>query len=383
MSIIYATDDTCMVFDSKIYISESMYKIINRYSKILGKIILCSRKKKVFEVPKGYKCPDFIENVINPQNLMEVLIGKNKNIRGIVKNATLVIGRVPSIIAYYAINIARKNKIPYLTEVMGCPWDAYWNHGIIGKLIAPYMYFEMRRLVKNANYAIYVTKKFLQSRYPTKCKYICASNVDIEIPNEEFLNKRVVKIKTMNVKDITLLTTAAINVKYKGQQYVIRALNKLKKKGVLVNYYLAGDGDKSYLLNVAKKNNVKEQVHFLGRLSHDEVLNLIDNIDIYVQPSLQEGLPRAVIEAMSRGCICLGAKTAGIPEIIPQDCIFKRASVKDFCKCLNRLLLVENKAEYAKTNYNNSKEYCNQVLDQIRNDYLISLKDDISKMNEA
>src|SRR5690606_15570335 len=116
---------------------------------------------------------------------------------------------------------------------------------------------------------------------------------------------------------IIIGTTAAIDVKHKGQQYVIEALGELKKNGYTkFEYHLVGGGDPAYLKSIAKRHNIEENIHFLGTLPHNKVFEWLDNIDIYVQPSRQEGLPRALIEAMSRGLPAFGANTAGIPELL-------------------------------------------------------------------
>ena len=55
--------------------------------------------------------------------------------------------------------------------------------------------------------------------------------------------------------------------------------------------------------------------------SGQPVLNWLDDIDIYVQPSFQEGLPRALVEAMSGGRPAFASTTGGIPELLPADCL--------------------------------------------------------------
>ena len=85
-----------------------------------------------------------------------------------------------------------------------------------------------------------------------------------------------------------------MNLKTKGQHDVIRALGELKKRGdTNYEYQLVGLGDESFLRSIAKKYNVEDEVVFLGGKTHDEVFQWLDNIDIYVQPSYQEGLCRS------------------------------------------------------------------------------------------
>src|SRR5699024_12266879 len=103
----------------------------------------------------------------------------------------------------------------------------------------------------------------------------------------------------------------AVNVSPNGQRYIIEALGKLKKEGDKnFDYQRVGLGDQSYLKSIAKECDVIDQVKFLGSMQDDEVFNWLETIDIYTQPSRQEGLPRALIEAMSRGLPAFRANTS-------------------------------------------------------------------------
>ena len=117
------------------------------------------------------------------------------------------------------------------------------------------------------------------------------------------------KIRTYSGK-LVLGTAAAVNVAFKGQRYVIEALARLKAAGRTdVEYRLAGGGDPTALRELAQRLGVAEQVAFAGSLPHDAVFSWLDGLDLYIQPSLQEGLPRALIEAMSRGLPAFAAHT--------------------------------------------------------------------------
>lgn len=174
---------------------------------------------------------------------------------------------------------------------------------------------------------------------------------------------------------LKIVTTAAVNVRYKGQQYVIQAIPKLNKIGIRVEYHIIGEGDSSYLRDVAKRCGVEDQVVFQGRLPLKEVFNLLDEVDVYIQPSLQEGLPRSVIEALSRGCLAIGARTAGIPELLEDEYVVRRKSVKDIVNCLSYIsnLTSLEKCRTAKRNFYEAKKYCNDVLDATRGAYYESI----------
>ena len=78
--------------------------------------------------------------------------------------------------------------------------------------------------------------------------------------------------------------------RYKGQQYIIKALALLRQQGIEMEYHLVGAGTGEYLRKVAKKNGVEDLVFLKGALPHSEIMAFLDTVDIYIQPSKQEGI---------------------------------------------------------------------------------------------
>ena len=290
------------------------------------------------------------------------LIGKQ------VEKADLIFARMPSVISDITIHLARKMGKKYMVEVGGCAWDAYWNHGLVGKLVAPYMFFNEVKGVKNANFASYVTEKWLQNRYPCNCPSVSASNVYLKEMEEAVLEQRFKKIQTKSRNSLTIIgTTAAVNVRYKGQEYIIRAISELNKQGYNFEYELVGGGDNSYLKKVAKSMGVADKVRFKGLMLSNDVIEWLDSIDIYAQPSKQEGLPRALIEALSRACPAVGSTTAGIPELLQPETVFEKGNVTQICNILKRLT-TSDLCVIAKQNFEKAKEYELVYLDRKRNE---------------
>ena len=254
--------------------------------------------------------------------------------------ADAVVARLPSEIGLMAAREARRAAKPYAVEVIGCAWDGWVHHGSpAARLYAPLLFHRTRQAVKNAPMALYVTSRWLQSRYPTDAPSAVASNVDVVPFTEEALAGRKRKLGEIAAGRPPILgTIAALKVKTKGIQTAIEALSRLRSGGLELTYRVLGPGPQEQWKQLAEKWGVADLVHFDGTQSAGAgVAAWLDEIDIYLQPSFQEGLPRATIEAMSRGAACIGSTCGGIPELLPPDRLHRPGDVKGLVDRIRRL----------------------------------------------
>lgn len=302
---------------------------------------------------------------------VQIYGGKQLKYRGLeqkIQECDKMIVRLPSFLGNEALRLNKKYKKPCLIEIVGCAWGAMWNHGIKGKIIAPYMFIKTKKPVKNAPYVLYVTDEFLQKRYPTLGKSIGCSDVEITDLDNMIEEKRLQKINAQN-GELVIGTVAAIDVKYKGQEYIIKALGELKKRGInRFRYMLVGNGSDVYLKDVAERYGVSDKVHFLGGMPHEKVFEWLDSIDIYAQPSKTEGLPRAVIEAMSRGLPVIGSETGEIPQLISGESCFKVGDYKAIAAILENLN-AERLVKMSMENFKRAHDFEKSMLDKKRNDF--------------
>lgn len=314
---------------------------------------------KVFEV----------KNLNTPRGFIIDKLKFEKKITEIIKSTEMIFARMPSNTSNSVLKIACKLKKPYLVEIGGCAWDSYWNHGILGKLVAPLMYYEEKKYVEKASFAIYVTKEFLQGRYPNHNVTTNCSNVYLSSVNNDVLRERLNKIDKMDLSNIVFgQAVNSIDVKYKGEHLIIRAMGELKKKGIFITFQVVGPGKGNYLKQVAKKCDVEDQLKLIGTLKKEEMIDWYKSIDVYAQPSKQEGLPRSVIEAMSVGCPAIGSNIAGIPELLNKDCLFKPDKVNEIVDVIERLLNKDTIKEKIIENFNRAKEYNIEIIEKRRQD---------------
>ncbi|SFH07597.1 Glycosyltransferase involved in cell wall bisynthesis [Desulfotomaculum arcticum] len=339
-------------------------EFFNRYLNIFDKFDIIARETKI-DFEEAIKTPTVNEKVdfISISNYVQLKSSFIRdNIDRKINESDCVIVRLPSILGLYAIRSAKKHNKPYLIEVVGCPWDAFWQQNIYKKLIAPIITILCKKAIYDAGYVVYVTEDYLQNKYPTLGSSISCSNVTLPSVDEINLRKRIEKIKKLDSnKNVIIGTCSTVDALYKGQQYMIEAIARLKSKGYKIEYQLVGGGDPSFLKSIAKKFGVEDDVRFLGKLKHADVFTWLDQIDIYVQPSRTEGLPRSVIEAMSRGCPVFGSNAGGIPELIDNEFVFKKGNVDGICNVYKKFTY-EVMKNHALLNYKNSKKYLQSVL---------------------
>lgn len=339
MNILLISNNYIVIKDGHCWCDPNFYYILKRFS-YMGSISLAAIAKEAD--------PTYVELDFVPQERVHFIdktrlfpkASNTKILKELVRQNDLIIGYNPCVNAESALRLARKYKKKYMTYLVACVWDSLWNHSLTGKISAPYRYLAVRNVTRRSDYVLYVTQNFLQKRYPNNNLNLGCSDVHIDAVSSEIAERRNERICSRNYSEdiINIATTAAVYVKYKGQRFVIRALGELKKKGKEnYHYYLIGGGNQSALRKVAEDCGVADKVTFMGQQPHSQIGRILDEMDVYLQPSLQEGLPRSVVEAMSRGLTCIGARTGAIPELLDEDFIVERKSVRQIVDRLETL----------------------------------------------
>ncbi len=112
-----------------------------------------------------------------------------------------------------------------------------------------------------------------------------------------------------------VVCVASITVR-KGQHYIIDALSTIDNLDDLkVHFTFVGDGpDRKRLEDMVSSKQLDKYCSFVGVTN--EVVKYLENSDIYILPSEDEGLPMAIIEAMRSGLPIVSTPVGGIPEMI-------------------------------------------------------------------
>jgi len=119
-------------------------------------------------------------------------------------------------------------------------------------------------------------------------------------------------------RDCVLLAVGTLE-RHKGHQVLLDALSNLVRGGLTAPWKLiiaggrGGDQQES-LRQFALRQELSDRVHIVT--NRDDIPDLLALADVFVMPSIWEGLPMALLEAMIAGKAIVASATAGIPEAI-------------------------------------------------------------------
>lgn len=349
-------------------LADSLTILLRRERKIYTKEYALQKFNKVLDDSRIRIVPlvDFTESklsMLNPFIYKEI----KRVIFAEVQKADKCFIRSGSHYTRVAYDACIKYHKPYLFEATGFAYESFSHHSFIGRIIANKVENDYRLMARDAVQATYVTSEALQKRYPCASgKMIGVSNVQLSALDDSILTKRLKKIQNRQSSDTLVLGTAAfLDVKWKGQYLVIKALAELKRQGYTnFRYELLGMGTGQELIKLAESLGVKDEVKVIGAVPHSKVFEWLDSLDIYIQPSFQEGLCRAIIEAMSRGLPVVCSNTGGNYELIDNDYIF---DCGDYNKMSSLLIDIQDHlSEQSKKNFEESKKYEKSMLDSRR-----------------
>jgi len=101
----------------------------------------------------------------------------------------------------------------------------------------------------------------------------------------------------------------------KGHRYLFEAAAMLKRRGHKIKYLVAGEGPaRRQLEERVKALHLGDEIRFCGFVS--DAPDFLSQIDIFILPSLYEGLGVAVLEAMAAGKPVIASRVGGLPELI-------------------------------------------------------------------
>jgi len=163
--------------------------------------------------------------------------------------------------------------------------------------------------------------------------------LEIFKPRDKNKVKRTLKLP----RDKKIILFVGHLITRKGVKYLIKAMENIIKKERDILCYIIGKGDaEEDLKKLTSDLNLKDYVIFLGQKINKEVALYMNACDILVLPSLNEGLPVVLCEALACGKPVVATRVAGTPELVNSD-VGHLVEPKDVDDLANKILLALNK----------------------------------------
>jgi glycosyltransferase involved in cell wall biosynthesis len=361
------------------------YSFWLRYLKVFDRVSVVSRVRDVPSVPADWQLADgdrvsfaAVPNYLGPWQYLLKASQIKQAAKNAIGDSDAIILRVPSRIANVMKPQLLRNNHPFAVEVVADPYDAF-APGSIDHPLRPLFRWLFSRDLRDdcakAFAAIYVTKFALQQRYP--CPNLSIGVSDVVLPDRSIIAMPR-PLEPRLDRPVMLVFIGTMSQLYKAPDILIKAVAVCVRAGLDLKLSMLGDGQyRAQLQDLAAAENIQERVSFLGQLaSGDAVQSQLDRSDLFVLPSYQEGLPRAMVEAMARALPCIGSNVGGVPELLPPEDLVEPGDVDALAQKIREI--VTNPARMAQMSTRNlakAQEYRDAVLEEQRTDFYRYVRD--------
>ncbi len=256
-------------------------------------------------------------------------------------------------------------KIPYIV----------WGRG--SDVYLPYRFIRIttKTILQNALAVLALTENMrikLKKKYDTEI-HVIPNGIDLE----DYFKVSLTSKKVTNGKNILFVGSL---YPVKGVYYLIKAMKKILEKVPDARLILVGDGkERKGLETLSTQLGISNHVTFIGKIPHEEVQTFFKEADVFVLPSLSEGFPNVILEAMACGLPIVATRVGGVPDILTDGTNGYLVEAKDTKDLINKvLLLLEDSTLRKKISDNNKyevKKYSwENIIFELEKIYKLSIK---------
>jgi glycosyltransferase involved in cell wall biosynthesis len=205
-------------------------------------------------------------------------------------------------VAVPALITKKFHKLPYVL----------WGQGSDVYLPPPLTKLTSKIAMKNADSVIALTEDMKQAMRSIYGRNIAVIPNGIEL--KEYTEKRLVKEVEYPSKRIIFVGRLH---PIKGVQYLLQGMKMVHEEMPDAKLILVGDGEeREHLESLTDSLEIRECVEFVGKVPHERVQDYMNQSEVFVLPSLSEGFPVTILEAMACGLPIVATRVRGIPDII-------------------------------------------------------------------
>lgn len=254
---------------------------------------------------------------------------------------------------------------PYGREIQGVVGESVSNwrgggtgfRGLLQRILASLSERACRLSANRASAVSYVSES-LRTRYPNRHPNNEFVFSGVNLDRAAILSPRtVVDFPSGGSRPWELISVGRLEVE-KGHHVLIEALARLHSTGEAsriggCRLTLVGPGSElASLEELAARGGVGPYVTFAGPVTPGpELHRYLDRADVFVLPSLTEGMPRALIEAMARGLPAVATRVGGVPELLPASATCLAGDPDALAQLLSVHLIAEQAASSSSLNF--------------------------------
>ncbi len=369
-----------MTPDGKVW-TDSMYdnEFWKRYLDVFNEVYIVARIKNVKTSQNTWKnvgnnkikfLP--LTYYLGPIQMIKKIFNLNHELNKVADLPYHFILRVPSFIGILLYKkLVKKNK-KFALEVVGDPDDVFRADTLKVKFVDFYRWLFVRELKMQCSLASavsYVTAHTLQKKYPVADNIFTTNYSSIELPDYFYIEpSRDFSQKT----SFKLLFIGSLAQKYKGLDVLLEALAHPILNTDKLELTILGDGKyrKEYE-NLSIQLGIDDTVKFKGYITDKkEIHKYYLSSDIFILPSLTEGLPRVVIEAMSTSLPVIASNVGGVPELLDRNSLVEPGNIIQLAEKIHQFISSsEILFSEADKNYLESKNYKYTLLQNKREEF--------------
>ncbi|MGB2987031.1 MAG: glycosyltransferase family 4 protein [Phycisphaerae bacterium] len=384
MRVVVAVEARFVVVEGKVYSSYLTYESFwRRYLVAFDSLLIIARASQRDHVPDGHQIVngEGVQLAALPQYQgPREFLGRRGTIRRLIRGSLRAddacILRVPGNIGTQVWRQLPPGR-PFGVEVIVDPWDEF-APGAVRHIARPFFrWLYTRNLTAQCCQAVaasYVTEFALQKRYPPSKDALTTHYSSIGLSAANICSNTTARMKAISTiparlageeSPVRLGFIGSFTLGHKLPDVHIRALARCVSRGANVTLDMIGEGTMlDRMRGLARELRVEDRVTFRGRLPGGQaIFDAIDTFDLFLNATAAEGLPRVVIEAMSRGCPCIASTVNGHPELLESRDLVPPGDVDALVEAILRMLSnPKAMAERVSRNIEIARNYTEEVL---------------------
>lgn len=281
----------------------------------------------------------------------------------------IVPGRLSWLAARLHLRRPGRRPVPYGVEMIGDPGEQFapgaHDHGLRPALRQVWPR-QMARVVGDAAAVAYVSEETLRPRFPPGPGAFVTHYSSIDLPESAVV---AAPRPAPAGAPLEIAFIGSLEGLHKGPDVLLDACARCVAAGIDLRLTVVGSGSsRGELEELATRLAIADRVRFEGQLPAGEPIRaVLDRADLFVLPSLTEGLPRVVIEAMARGLPVLASDVGGIVELLPAEDRFPPRDPAALARALQTLAAdPQRSARMSVRNLARSRDYLAPLLQERR-----------------